>query len=304
MHNNSSSHRATLIDGRAEAAVLKGLVAHEVTRLQARGITPSLAVVLVGEDPASHIYVRNKIRAVEAVGMRSISYRLPAHTPQAELLELVSSLNTDAAVHGILVQLPLPAHIDRDVVTDAITPAKDVDGFHIDNAGKLAVGREDGMIPCTAVGCRLLLRRVLPDLAGLHAVIIGCSNIVGRPTARLLLNEGCTVVMTHLQSRDVAAEARRADILVVAAGHAGLVRGDWIKPGAVVIDVGINRVEQHDGARIVGDVEFDEAVLKAAAITPVPGGVGPMTIACLLWNTLCAAQGRGTGQLPRTESAG
>ncbi|MGY6769795.1 bifunctional 5,10-methylenetetrahydrofolate dehydrogenase/5,10-methenyltetrahydrofolate cyclohydrolase [Komagataeibacter sp. NFXK3] len=299
MHNNSSVGHATVIDGRAEAALLKGHVAHEVSRLCAQGITPSLAVVLVGEDPASHIYVRNKIRAVKAVGMHSISYRLPAHATQAELLALISSLNTDASVHGILVQLPLPAHMNRDVVTDAIAPAKDVDGFHIVNAGKLAVGREDGMIPCTAVGCRLLLRRVIPDMAGLHAVIIGCSNIVGRPTARLLLNEGCTVVMTHLQSRDVAAEARRADILVVAAGHAGLVRGEWIKPGAIVIDVGINRVEKQGHASIVGDVAFDEAARKAAAITPVPGGVGPMTIACLLWNTLCAAQGRGTGLLPR-----
>ena len=297
----SSYPGARLIDGRAEAATLTDIIAHEVMRLREGGVTPSLAVVLVGDDPASHIYVRNKIRAVRTVGMHSVSHRLPADTSQAVVLDLISSLNTDPSVHGILVQLPLPAHIDSDKIIDAITPAKDVDGFHIVNAGKLAVGREDGMIPCTALGCRQLLRRVLPCMAGLHAVIIGCSNIVGRPTARLLLNEGCTVVMTHLQSRDVAAEARRADILVVAAGHAGLVRGDWVRPGCVVIDVGINGVESSGRARIVGDVAFDEVMPHAAAITPVPGGVGPMTIACLLWNTLCAAQGRGKKELPRVE---
>jgi methylenetetrahydrofolate dehydrogenase (NADP+)/methenyltetrahydrofolate cyclohydrolase len=281
-----------LINGVAFARQLRSEIRQEAESLHAvHGILPTLAVVMVGEDPASAVYVRNKIRATEQAAMRSVSHHLPASTSEAELLGLIATLNADETVHGILVQLPLPAQIDRDAVLDAISPAKDVDGFHIVNAGLLAVGRHDGFIPCTPMGCMMLLHSVLPELAGLHAVVVGCSNIVGRPMARLLQQAGCTVTVTHLQTRNVAAETRRADIVVVAAGHPGLVRGDWIKPGAVVIDVGINRAETPQGARIVGDVAFDEVAPHAAAITPVPGGVGPMTIACLLQNTLRAAQG-------------
>lgn len=287
--NMHMSGGAVLLNGQAEARVMTNTITREVAALRTRGVTPGLAVVLVGDDPASAIYVRSKVRKTEAVGMHSICHRLPADITQQALLALIQTLNADRAIHGILVQLPLPAHIQRDAVLDAIDPAKDVDGFHVVNAGRLAVGRTDGMIPCTPMGCMILLRRCLPSLSGLHAVVIGCSNIVGRPMARLLLNEGCTVVVTHLQTRDVAAEARRADILIVAAGHPGLVRGDWVKPGAVVVDVGINRVNGPKGPAIVGDVAFDEVASHARAITPVPGGVGPMTIACLLQNTLRAA---------------
>ncbi|WP_254907048.1 MULTISPECIES: bifunctional methylenetetrahydrofolate dehydrogenase/methenyltetrahydrofolate cyclohydrolase FolD [Acetobacter] len=287
--NFPMSAGAVMINGKAVAKVMTNTIAREVATLQAHGITPGLAVVLVGDDPASTIYVRSKVRKTEAVGMHSVCHRLPADTTQQALLALIHALNADSAIHGILVQLPLPPHIQRDAVLDAIDPAKDVDGFHVLNVGKLAVGRADGMIPCTPMGCMILLRRFLPSLSGLHAVVIGSSNIVGRPMARLLLNEGCTVVVTHLQTRDVAAEARQADILIVAAGHAGLVRGDWVKPGAVVIDVGINRIDGPNGPTIVGDVAFDEVADRARAITPVPGGVGPMTIACLLQNTLRAA---------------
>ncbi|OUJ11523.1 bifunctional 5,10-methylenetetrahydrofolate dehydrogenase/5,10-methenyltetrahydrofolate cyclohydrolase [Acetobacter sp. DsW_059] len=280
----------TIIDGKAEAAALTQQVAAETLALRSQGVIPGLAVVLVGSDPASAIYVRSKVRKTEAAGMKSFSHTLPAETNEEELLTLIRQLNADPEVHGILVQLPLPAHINRDAVLDTISPDKDVDGFHTVNAGKLAVGRTNGLIPCTPAGCLILLKRVISSFAGLHAVIIGCSNIVGRPMGRLLLNEGCTVVMTHLKTRDVAAEARRADILVVAAGHAHLVRKDWVKPGAVVIDVGINRIDTPDGPKITGDVAFDEVAGHAAAITPVPGGVGPMTIACLLKNTLQAAR--------------
>lgn len=290
MLNIDMPESATLINGSTEAKSLTHAVAENVALLRQQGITPGLAVVLVGDDPASAIYVRSKVRKTEAVGMRSFCHRLPSNTPQAALLDLIATLNDDKDIHGILVQLPLPPHIQRDAVLDAISPEKDVDGFHVVNAGKLAIGRTDGMIPCTPLGCLILLRRVLPVLSGLHAVVIGCSNIVGRPMARLLLNEGCTVVLTHLQTRDVAAEARRADILIVAAGHPRLVRGSWVKPGAVVIDVGINRITTPTGPTIVGDVAFDEVSVHARAITPVPGGVGPMTIACLLQNTLEAAR--------------
>ncbi|NLI28135.1 MAG: bifunctional methylenetetrahydrofolate dehydrogenase/methenyltetrahydrofolate cyclohydrolase FolD [Acetobacter sp.] len=281
---------ATMINGAAVAGVMTKAMIRDVDNLRKQGITPGLAVVLVGDDPASEVYVRSKIRKTKAVGMNSFCHRLPSDTSQSALLDLIATLNADPDIHGILVQLPLPLHIQRDAVLDAISPEKDVDGFHVLNAGKLAVGRTDGMIPCTPRGCMILLRQVLPSLAGLHAVVIGCSNIVGRPMARLLLNEGCTVVVTHLQTRDVAAEARRADILIVAAGHPGLVRSNWVKPGAVVIDVGINRITTPNGTTIVGDVAFDEVADHAKAITPVPGGVGPMTIACLLQNTLQAAQ--------------
>ncbi|MBO1324627.1 bifunctional methylenetetrahydrofolate dehydrogenase/methenyltetrahydrofolate cyclohydrolase FolD [Acetobacter sp. TBRC 12305] len=280
-----------LIDGKAFAQRLRHDLREQALALHAQaGVLPTLAVVMVGDDPASGVYVRSKIRATEQAGMRSVSHHLPGHTSEAELLGLIATLNANPLVHGILVQLPLPPQIRRDAVLDGIAPEKDVDGFHVVNAGRLAVGRRDGFIPCTPMGCLMLLKSVRPVLAGLQAVVIGCSNIVGRPMARLLQQEGCTVTMTHLRTRDVAAEARRADIIVVAAGRAGLVRGDWVKPGAIVIDVGINRVETPDGARIVGDVAFDEACPHAGAITPVPGGVGPMTIACLLQNTLQAAR--------------
>ncbi|MCE0742305.1 bifunctional methylenetetrahydrofolate dehydrogenase/methenyltetrahydrofolate cyclohydrolase FolD [Acetobacter sicerae] len=287
---------ATLIDGKAFARRLRHDIRDQAQGLHARhGVLPTLAVVMVGEDPASAVYVRNKVRATEEAGMRSVSHHLPQSTTQDELLDLIAGLNADQSVHGILVQLPLPEQIDRDAILDAINPEKDVDGFHIVNAGRLAVGRQDGFIPCTPMGCMMLLRSVVPNLAGLHAVVIGCSNIVGRPMARLLQQAGCTVTVTHLKTRDVAAETRRADIIVVAAGHAGLVRGDWVKDGAIVIDVGINRVETGSGSRLVGDVAFDEVSPRAAAITPVPGGVGPMTIACLLQNTLQAARQFATG---------
>ncbi|ARW15900.1 bifunctional methylenetetrahydrofolate dehydrogenase/methenyltetrahydrofolate cyclohydrolase FolD [Komagataeibacter europaeus] len=289
MHmQNISAH---LIDGKAFAAGLRQQIAADVARLQAsHDCVPGLAVILVGDDPASDIYVRSKARQTMSVGMRSFVHRLPASTPQAELLDLIARLNADEQVHGILVQLPLPRHIDVSKVLDQIDPHKDVDGFHVTNIGKLAVGRHDGFIPCTPLGCLMLLRAERKDLSGLHAVVIGCSNIVGRPMAQLLLRENCTVVITHLATHDVAAETRRADIVIVAAGHPGLVRRSWIKPGATVIDVGINRVHDQTGSHIVGDVAFNEVAEVAGAITPVPGGVGPMTIACLLHNTLQAAQ--------------
>ncbi|GCE88920.1 methylene-tetrahydrofolate dehydrogenase [Komagataeibacter diospyri] len=280
-----------LIDGRAFAAGISTEIAQEVSTLRARHhCVPGLAVILVGDDPASDIYVRSKVRKTTAVGMRSFPHRLPATTSQGVLLDLIAMLNVDDDVHGILLQLPLPARIDAKTVLDAIDPAKDVDGFHIVNAGKLSVGRDDGFIPCTPLGCLMLLKAERGDLSGLHAVVIGCSNIVGRPMAQLLLRERCTVVVTHINTRDVAAETRRADIVIVAAGHPGLVRGSWIKPGATVIDVGINRIHDDTGSHIVGDVAFSEVHAVAGALTPVPGGVGPMTIACLLHNTLRAAQ--------------
>jgi methylenetetrahydrofolate dehydrogenase (NADP+)/methenyltetrahydrofolate cyclohydrolase len=243
-------------------------------------------VVLVGEDPASAVYVAAKHRQTVAAGMNSFAHRLPADTTEADLLALIDRLNKDPAVHGILVQLPLPAHLDSNAVIAAIDPDKDVDGFHISNAGRLATG-QDALVPCTPLGCLMLLKDRIGDLSGLSAVVIGKSNIVGKPMAQLLLKEGCTVTVAHSRTRDMAALCRTADILVVAVGRPGLVRGDWIKPGAVVIDVGINRIEVDGKSRIVGDVAFSEAA-HAGGITPVPGGVGPMTIACLLSNTLTA----------------
>jgi len=249
-------------------------------------------VVLVGEDPASAIYVRSKIRATAEAGMRSFDHALPAATSEADLLALIARLNADPAVDGILVQLPLPPHIDPQKVVEAIDPAKDVDGFHPVNAGRLLAGAP-GFVSCTPLGCLLLIRSVRPDLAGLDAVVIGRSNIVGKPMAQLLLRENCTVTMAHSKSRDLPGICRRADILVVAAGRPELVRGGWIKPGAIVVDVGISRIPDpaagEGKTRIVGDVAFAEARAVASAITPVPGGVGPMTIACLLRNTLEAA---------------
>jgi len=282
--------RARIIDGKALAASVQERVRAAVDELRQRhGLVPGLAVGLVGDDPASRIYVRNKGRRTVEAGMKSFEYLLPADVSQEELLARIARLNADKSVHGILVQLPLPKHIDPQAVIEAIDPDKDVDGFHVINAGRLAVGRP-ALVPCTPRGCVLLAREARKDLSGLQAVIIGRSNIVGKPLAQLLLGENCTVTIAHSRTRDLPQVARRADVLVAAVGRAGLVRGDWIKPGATVIDVGINRVLGADGkAKLVGDVAFEEALEVAGAITPVPGGVGPMTIAMLLANTVQAA---------------
>jgi methylenetetrahydrofolate dehydrogenase (NADP+)/methenyltetrahydrofolate cyclohydrolase len=285
---------AALIDGKAFAAALRARIAAAVpTFVEAAGRPPGLAVVLVGEDPASQVYVRNKGKATLEAGMASFEHRLPDSTTQAELLSLVRRLNEDEAIDGILVQLPLPAGIDDKAVIDAIDPAKDVDGFHPVNAGRLAVG-EEGMVPCTPLGCLLLLKDRLGDLSGLNAVVIGRSNIVGKPMAQLLLGENCTVTVAHSRTRDLADVVRRADIVVAAVGRPEMVKADWLKPGAAVIDVGINRVAgvEEGKTRLVGDVDFVGASAVAGAITPVPGGVGPMTIAVLLRNTLVAAHAR------------
>ena len=284
---------ASLIDGKARAARLRASVAQAVTGLKAApGITPGLAVVLVGDDPASRVYVANKVRQTEECGMRSIEHRLPANTSQDELMALVASLNADPQVDGILVQMPLPTHLDTDAVVLAIDPEKDVDGLHPQNAGRLVLGAP-GLVPCTPQGCVLLAREARGgDLSGLDAVVLGRSILVGKPVSLLLQNENCTVTMAHSRTRDIEAVCRRADILVAAVGRPEMVRGSWIKPGATVIDVGINRVpapdKGPDKTRLVGDVAFAEAVEVASAITPVPGGVGPMTIACLLANTVTA----------------
>ena len=280
---------ASIIDGKAFAAELRGKVAGHVARLAAdHGVVPGLAVVLVGEDPASQVYVGSKGKMTVEVGMRSFTHRLAADTDEARLLGLIQTLNNDPEVHGILVQLPLPAHLDSDLVINAIDPAKDVDGFHISNVGLLATGQK-AMVPCTPLGCLLMLRAHHGSLSGMEAVVIGRSNIVGKPMAQLLLGESCTVTVAHSRTRDLAAVVRRADIVVAAVGRARMVPGDWIKPGATVIDVGINRVDAGEGkTRLVGDVDFDSAAAVAGAITPVPGGVGPMTIACLLANTVTA----------------
>lgn len=293
---SAQSTPATLIDGKAFSAALVERVGAAVARLEAaHGVKPGLAVVIVGEDPASQIYVRNKGETTLRAGMRSDTHRLAESTRQDELLALIAQLNADAGIHGILVQLPLPAHIDATVVLDAISPDKDVDGFHVVNAGRLAVGLP-GLVPCTPLGCLMLLKHQLGDLSGLNAVIVGRSNIVGKPMAQLLLGESCTVTVAHSRTRDLPEVCRRADILVAAVGRPEMIKGDWIKPGATVIDVGINRVPSADPVkaaegktRVVGDVAFKEAVEVAGRITPVPGGVGPMTIACLLANTYSAA---------------
>ncbi|HJV88209.1 MAG TPA: bifunctional methylenetetrahydrofolate dehydrogenase/methenyltetrahydrofolate cyclohydrolase FolD [Noviherbaspirillum sp.] len=282
--------RASIIDGKAFAENLTRKMAEEVASIrETYGLVPGLAVVLVGDDPASQVYVRNKARQTEAVGMRSFEHRLPSETSQKDLLDLIGQLNKNPVVHGILVQLPLPRHLDSASVIDSIDPAKDVDGFHVTNVGRLNAGLPS-LIPCTPKGCLMLLKNHLGNLSGKHAVIIGRSNIVGKPMSALLLREHCTVTVVHSRTHDVASECRRADILVAAVGQSEFVRGDWIKPGATVIDVGINRVATTDGStRLVGDVNLREAQEIAGAITPVPGGVGPMTIACLLQNTLEAA---------------
>ena len=280
---------ATVIDGKAFAAKVRAQVADGVTKLkEAHGIRPGLAVVLVGEDPASQVYVRSKGKMTVEVGMESFEHRLDAATSEADLLALIEQLNNDPAVHGILVQLPLPDHLDSDLVINSIDPAKDVDGFHISNVGLLGTGQKS-MVPCTPLGSLMLLRDHLGSLSGMNAVVIGRSNIVGKPMAQLLLGDSCTVTIAHSRTKDLPGVVRQADIVVAAVGRAEMVKGDWIKPGATVIDVGINRIEKPEGGtRLVGDVDFDSCVGVAGAITPVPGGVGPMTIACLLANTLTA----------------
>lgn len=281
-----------ILDGKSVAATLRDEIAANVRRITAEtGKTPGLAVVLVGEDPASQVYVSSKRKQTLEVGMASYEHRLSADTTQAELISLVDTLNADAAVHGILVQLPLPDHLDETEVLARLRPEKDVDGFHVQNAGLLATGQA-GIVPCTPLGCMILLKTRLNDLSGLNAVVVGRSNIVGKPMAHMLLQENCTVTIAHSRTRDLPSILSKADIVVAAVGQPEMVRGDWIKPGAIVIDVGINRIlapERGEGkSRLVGDVDFASAAQVADAITPVPGGVGPMTIACLLKNTLAA----------------
>ncbi len=285
---------ATLIDGKAMAAELSDAIRAEAEALTARGYQPGLAVVIVGEDPASQVYVRNKQRTAEACGFLSVKHTLPDSVSEDELLELIETLNADEKIHGILVQLPLPAHLDEGRITQSILPNKDVDGFHFVNIGKLTAGQtDDAFVPCTPAGCMLMVERELgSDLSGKHAVVIGRSNIVGKPMASLLLQANATVTICHSRTDDLPAVARNADILVAAVGRPQMVRKEWIKPGAVVIDVGINRidVEGEDRTRLVGDVDFDDAMQVASAVTPVPGGVGPMTIAMLMSNTLRSAR--------------
>ncbi len=278
----------TVIDGKAFAARVRAQVAAHVARLvEEHGITPGLAVVLVGEDPASEVYVRNKgVQTVE-VGMASFEHKLPADTSEADLLTLIGRLNADPKVHGILVQLPLPAHLNSELVINAIDPAKDADGFHISNVGLLGTGQKS-MVPCTPLGCLMMLRDHLGSLSGMNAVVVGRSNIVGKPMAQLLLGDSCTVTIAHSRTKDLAAVCRGADILVAAVGRPEMITGEFVKPGATVIDVGINRVQRDGKIKLVGDVHYASAAAVAGAITPVPGGVGPMTIACLLANTLTA----------------
>lgn len=279
---------ATIIDGKAFAATVRSKVADHVHRLKAgHGLVPGLAVVLVGEDPASQVYVGAKGKQTVEVGMASFEYKLPADTPEAPLLALIARLNADPAVHGILVQLPLPGHLNSDLVINAIDPAKDVDGFHISNVGLLGTGQKS-MVPCTPLGCLMMLRDHHGSLSGMNAVVVGRSNIVGKPMAQLLLGDSCTVTIAHSRTRDLAAVCRGADILVAAVGRPEMITGDYVKPGATVIDVGINRIERDGKKKLVGDVDYASAAAVAGAITPVPGGVGPMTIACLLANTLTA----------------
>lgn len=282
---------AEIIDGKAFASTLRDELTQTVDSLKKNhGLTPGLAVVLVGENPASQVYVRNKRLACEQVGINSYENDLPASATRQEILDTVMRLNADSRVHGILVQLPLPRTEDETMVIDSITPEKDVDGFHLINVGKLSTGQQGGMVSCTPYGCLLLIKSVVKDLSGKHAVIIGRSNIVGKPMAQLLLQENCTVTVCHSRTKDIASIARQGDILIAAVGRPEMVKKDWVKPGAVVIDVGINRMDGSDGkSRLVGDVAFAEVSENASAITPVPGGVGPMTIACLLHNTVKAA---------------
>jgi methylenetetrahydrofolate dehydrogenase (NADP+)/methenyltetrahydrofolate cyclohydrolase len=284
---------AKLIDGKAAALALRERIAGEVTKFhEAKGRVPGLAVVLVGEHPPSAAYVRSKIKATVEAGMESFEHRLPASVSQDQLIELIDQLNDDPKVDGILVQLPLPPQVDERVIITRISPDKDVDGFHPVNAGRLAIGLH-GFVPCTPLGCLMLLQQTLGDLSGLDAIVVGRSNIVGKPMAQLLLQANCTVTIAHSRTRDLPDAVRRSDIVVAAVGRPEFIRGDWLKPGATVIDVGQERVEQPDGTRkLLGDVAFDEAVEVAGAITPVPGGVGPMTIACLIRNTFVSAARR------------
>lgn len=280
---------AQIIDGKAFAAKVRGQVAEHVTRIkEENGITPGLAVVLVGEDPASQVYVRSKGKQTVEAGMNSYEHKLDADTSQDDLLKLIADLNADKDVHGILVQLPLSKHLNEDLVINSIAPEKDVDGFHISNVGLLGTGQKS-MVPCTPLGCLMMLRDYHGSLSGMNAVVIGRSNIVGKPMAQLLLRDSCTVTIAHSRTKDLPAVVRGADIVVAAVGHPEMVPGDWIKPGATVIDVGINRIDKLEGGtRLVGDVDYASCAEVAGAITPVPGGVGPMTIACLLANTVTA----------------
>ncbi len=279
---------AQVIDGKAFAAKVRAQVADQVARLkEANGITPGLAVVLVGEDPASQVYVRSKGKQTVEVGMNSYEHKLDVDTSEEDLLALIDQLNNDPAVHGILVQLPLPKHLNEDLVINSIDPAKDVDGFHISNVGLLGTGQKS-MVPCTPLGCLMMLRDQHGSLSGMDAVVVGRSNIVGKPMAQLLLGDSCTVTIAHSRTKDLPDVVRRADIVVAAVGRPEMVPGDWIKEGATVIDVGINRIERDGKNKLVGDVHYESASQVAGAITPVPGGVGPMTIACLLANTLTA----------------
>ena len=280
---------AQIIDGKAFAAKVRGQVAEHVTRIkEENGITPGLAVVLVGEDPASQVYVRSKGKQTVEAGMNSYEYKLDADTSQDDLLKLIADLNADKDVHGILVQLPLPKHLNEDLVINSIAPEKDVDGFHISNVGLLGTGQKS-MVPCTPLGCLMMLRDYHGSLSGMNAVVIGRSNIVGKPMAQLLLGDSCTVTIAHSRTKDLPSVVRGADIVVAAVGRPEMVPGDWIKPGATVIDVGINRIDKPEGGtRLVGDVDYASCAEVAGAITPVPGGVGPMTIACLLANTVTA----------------
>lgn len=282
---------ATIIDGKAFAAKVRAQVAEHVTRLkEEQGITPGLAVVLVGEDPASQVYVRSKGKQTVEVGMNSYEHKLDPDTSEEDLLALIDRLNNDPSVHGILVQLPLPGHLNSDLVINAIDPAKDVDGFHISNVGLLGTGQKS-MVPCTPLGCLMMLRDHHGSLSGMNAVVVGRSNIVGKPMAQLLLGDSCTVTIAHSRTKDLGAVCRGADILVAAVGRPEMIPGDWVKPGATVIDVGINRIqhpENPEKTKLVGDADYASCAEVAGAITPVPGGVGPMTIACLLANTLTA----------------
>ena len=279
-----------VIDGKQFADNLCEKLKAEVATLQEQhNLSPCIAVVLVGEDPASQVYVRNKVRRCEQLGIKSIEHRLSPDTSEADLLTLIDELNNDSAIHGILVQLPVPDQINDKAVLAAISPKKDVDGFHIENVGAMAVG-ENQMVPCTPLGSLMMLQDRLGDLSGKHAVVIGRSNIVGKPMATLLLQQSCTVTIVHSRTVDIQSICRQADILVAAVGIPNFVKADWVKEGAVVIDVGINRIEVDGKSRLVGDVDFDDVQSKVSAITPVPGGVGPMTIACLMYNTVAAAK--------------
>ncbi|KTC14196.1 bifunctional 5,10-methylene-tetrahydrofolate dehydrogenase/5,10-methylene-tetrahydrofolate cyclohydrolase [Pseudomonas marginalis ICMP 11289] len=294
-------NQARLIDGKASAAKVLQQVRDEVQSLKADGISPALAVILVGDDPASEVYVRNKILRAEEAGIRSLEYRLPADCSQARVLAVIAGLNADPNVNGILLQLPLPAHIEETCALQAIDPAKDVDGFHSENVGGLTQGREV-LTPCTPSGCMHLLQETCGDLTGKHAVVIGRSNIVGKPMAALLLQAHCSVTIVHSRSRDAKALCQLADIVVAAVGRPRMIDASWLKPGAVVIDVGINRIQDQGRSRLVGDVDFDSVLNVASAITPVPGGVGPMTIAFLMKNTVTAARQQSRAQRSQSEA--